>query len=140
MKSISLWLKAVDKNSSFFHHQCKARLSRNHISKIIEDEGVIIKGKDLLKQLACRHFQMLFKDDGCTYEEVSSNFMNNVPSLVSIEDNFDLMRSFSEQEIVEVIWAMEFEKAPGPNGFSIHFYKVCWPIIKSNLLRMIISF
>ena len=44
LKSRSLWLKAGDKNSSFFHRQYKARLSRNHISEIIDDEGVTIKG------------------------------------------------------------------------------------------------
>ena len=140
LKSRSLWLKAGDKNSSFFHHQCRARLSINHISKIIDDEGVIIKGQDLLKQLASRNFQLLFQDDGCSDEEVSSKFLNNVPSLFSIEDNFDLMNPFSEMEIVEVIWAMESDKAPGPDGFSIHFYKVCCPIIKSDILRMIYAF
>jgi len=140
LKSRILWLKVGDKNSSFFHRQCKARLSRNHISEIIDDEGVIIKGQDLLKQSASRHFQMLFKDDGCSYEDVSSDFLLNVPSLVSIEENFDLMKPFSEQEIVEVIWAMESDKAPGPDGFSIHFYKACWPIIKTDLLRMIFAF
>ena len=56
LKSRSLWLKARDNNSSFFHRQCRARLSRNHISEIIDDEGVTIKGQDLLKQSASRHF------------------------------------------------------------------------------------
>ena len=119
MKSRSIWLKAGDKNSSFFHRQCRARLSRNHILKIIDDEGVTIKGQDLPKQSTSRNFQKLFKDD------VSSDFLLNVPSLVSIEDNCDLMKPFSEQEIVEVIWAMESDKAPRPDGFSIHFYKFC---------------
>ena len=96
LKSRSLWLKAGDKNSSFFHRQCRARISRNHISKIINDEGVIIKGQDLLKQSTSRHFQMLFKDDGCSYEEVSFDFLLNVPSLVNIEENFNLMKPFSE--------------------------------------------
>ena len=49
MKSRSLWLKVRDKNTSFFHRQCRARLSRNHILEISDDEGVIIKGQDLLK-------------------------------------------------------------------------------------------
>ena len=49
-KSRSLWLKVGDKNSFFFHRQCRSRLSRNHISEIINDEGVIIKGQYLLKQ------------------------------------------------------------------------------------------
>ena len=35
---------------------------------------------------------------------------------------------------------MELDKAPGPDGFSFHFYKVCWPIIKSDLVRMVTAF
>ena len=64
----------------------------------------------------------------------------NVPSLVNDEDNYDLMNPFTKQEIVDVIWAMEFDKAPGLDGFSIHFYKACWPIIKLDLILMVISF
>jgi len=35
---------------------------------------------------------------------------------------------------------MESDKAPGPDGFTIHFYKVCWKIIKTDLLKMIHGF
>lgn len=35
---------------------------------------------------------------------------------------------------------MEPNKAPGPDGFSIHFYRICWDIIKFDLLRMIKGF
>ena len=41
---------------------------------------------------------------------------------------------------MDAIWSMESDKATRPDGFSIHFYKVCWPIIKSNLLRMVSAF
>ena len=68
---------------------------------------------------------MLFQDGGLLDEEVSFDFLNNVPSLVSYEDNYELMKPFSEKEIVDVIWAMESDKDPRPYGFSIHFYKVC---------------
>jgi len=50
------------------------------------------------------------------------------------------MKPFIEKEINNVIWSMEKDKAPGPDGFSIHFYRACWSIIKSNLQRMIKSF
>ena len=46
---------------------------------------------------------MLFQDDGFFDEEVSNDFLNNVPSLVSNEDNYDLMKPFSEREIVYAI-------------------------------------
>ena len=34
---------------------------------------------------------------------------------------------------------MESDKAPGPDGFSIHFFKGCWPIIKFDLICMVSS-
>ena len=41
---------------------------------------------------------------------------------------------------MDVISAMEPDKAPGPDGFSIHFYRVCWNVIKFDLFRMISTF
>ena len=35
---------------------------------------------------------------------------------------------------------MNSDKAPGPDGFSIHFYRICWDIIKTDLIRMIKGF
>jgi len=35
---------------------------------------------------------------------------------------------------------MEPDKALGPDGFSIHFYRICWDIIKADLFRMIKNF
>ena len=77
------------------------------------------------------HFQMLFQDDGFFYKEVSNDFLNNVPSLVNNQDNYDLMKPSSEREIVDVIWAMDSNKAPGPNGFSIQVQEY----IHSSFLR-----
>ena len=45
LKSRSLWLKAGDKNTAYFHRQCRLRTSRNHISKILSRDGVVIKGQ-----------------------------------------------------------------------------------------------
>ena len=83
---------------------------------------------------ASKHFQILFQEDGHNEEKVASDFLEHVPSLVSIGDNHVFMKPFSEKEIVEVIWAMELDKALGPDGFSVHFYKVCWAIIKTDLV------
>ena len=56
---------------------------------------------------------------------MSAEFLDNVPTLASAEDNVYLMRPFSEKEILDVIWEIEPDKAPGPDGFSFHFYTVC---------------
>ena len=56
---------------------------------------------------------------------MTTDFLSNIPLLVSHEDNVGLLKTFTEKEIVDVIWAMELDKAPGTDGFSIHFFKVC---------------
>ena len=129
-----------DKNTTFFHRQCKAKLPRNHISKISIEEGDIIKGNANLKQAARSHFHLLFQEDRLSDEEVSAEFLVNIPSLVSIEDNKNLLKSFYEQEVLKVIWAMEPDKAPRMDGFSFHFYRACCHIIKTDLIRMVSSF
>ena len=123
LNSRSLWLQVGDKNTAFLHRQCRARLSRNHTSKISTGQGGIIKGHEQLKQAARRHFQHLFQEDGISDGEVSAYFLANVPSLVSSECNDGLMKPFSKKEILDVIWAMEPDKALGSDGFSFHFYK-----------------
>ena len=41
LKSRCLWLKAGDKNSAFFHKQCRVKLSQNHISEITHMRGFL---------------------------------------------------------------------------------------------------
>ena len=71
---------------------------------------------------------------------MTADFLTNVLSIVSSEGNTALMNPFSEKEILDVIWAMEPDKSPGPNGFSFHFYRVCQKIIKTNLIHMVTAF
>ena len=52
----------------------------------------------------------------------------------------ELMKHFSEQEIIDVILSMESDKARGPDGFSFHFYRISWTVTRKDLLRMIKSF
>src|SRR5699024_8566754 len=68
------------------------------------------------------------------------DFLSNIPPLVISEDNFELNRPFTEEEVIKVIWSMDSDKAPGPDGFTIHFYKMCLDIIKTDLLKMIKGF
>ena len=82
----------------------------------------MVKGFSQIKQLAKAHFQKLYREDGSSNSYYNSDFLSNIPSLVSEEENDELMKPFSEQEIIDVIWDMEPDKAPGPNGFSFHFY------------------
>eukprot|EP00253_Pinus_taeda_P015907 PITA_15907 len=140
LKSRSLWLKGGDCNTSFFHRQFRARLSRNHIAEIKTSTGQICKGNQQVKEAAEQHFQNLYTPDDQGDEMEETEFLNHIPSLVSGEDNTELSKPIIEEEIIKTIWSMDSDKAPGPDGFTIHFYKVCWDIIKNDLQKMVRGF
>jgi hypothetical protein len=49
----------------------------------------------------------------------------------------DLDRAISEEEIHAAIMHSASEKSPGPDGYIGAFYKVCWGIIKRDLIAVI---
>ena len=140
LKSCSLWLKAGDRNTTYFHRQYRARLSRNHIAEITTSSGQVCKGFDQIKEAAEKHFQNLLSAERDGSKEDITDFLTNIPKLVSLDDNDTLLNPVTEEEISKIVWSMEPDKAPGPDGFSIHFYRICWELIKPNLLIMMHGF
>jgi hypothetical protein len=60
LKSHNLWLKEGDRNTSFFHKQAKARLSRNNVKEIFLEDGSKISYFEDLKEAARQHFKNIF--------------------------------------------------------------------------------
>lgn len=59
---------------------------------------------------------------------------------ISVEDNISLERPFTEEEVKYVIWQFGRNKAPGPDGFMMEFFKHTWDIIKSDLMLVVKEF
>jgi len=86
------------------------------------------------------HFRNLFSEGTQATDGEITELLSNIPHLIKPEDNAALISEVTEEEIIKVIWSMESDKAPGPDGFTIHFYKVCYNIIKIDLQKMIKGF
>jgi len=52
-------------------------------------------------------------------------------------DLSELESPFSEEEVWKTICSLPSNKAPGPDGFTGKFYKVCWPIIKVDVMAAV---
>jgi hypothetical protein len=80
LKSRSLWLKAGDRNSSFFHKQAQARKCSNSISEI-KEENTIHKDNTSIKKAAFLHFKNLYSEE----EELGQNskLLEVVPLLIT---------------------------------------------------------
>ena len=51
-----------------------------------------------------------------------------------------LERSFSEEEVWDVINKSDGNKASGPDGFNMHFIKNHWRLIKEDVMRFLKTF
>ena len=60
-----------------------------------------------------------------------------IPHLVKPEDIEALEAPISKEEIKRAIWSLHPDKSPGPDGFPIRFYRMCWHFIKKDLIRLI---
>ena len=60
-----------------------------------------------------------------------------IPKLVTREDNHNLNRPVSEEEVSEVIKEMQNGKARGLDGFNVDFFKSSWDTVKQDIHEVV---
>jgi len=63
--------------------------------------------------------------------------LNLVPRAIKNSDNDTLKQRITLDEIKKVVDGMEDNRAPGSDGYNANFIKICWDIIKNDLLKMV---
>jgi len=51
-----------------------------------------------------------------------------------------LEKTFKECEVFEVMKALNRDKAPGPNGFTMAFFQACWDVLKEDIMNVFHDF
>ena len=51
-----------------------------------------------------------------------------------------LERKFEREEILQVVRDLEGDKAPGPDGFTMAFYHLCWRVVEKDVLAVFEEF
>ena len=60
-----------------------------------------------------------------------------IPKLVIAEDNKNLNRPITLEEVRTMVFNMSLDKSPGPNEFQAFFFQKCWDILGEDLWRAI---
>ena len=55
-------------------------------------------------------------------------------------DNESLEGHFSEEEVTKALSDLGGDKAPGPDGFTLVFWKFCWPIVGGEVMQVFEEF
>lgn len=46
--------------------------------------------------------------------------------------------SFSEREVKQAVWSIIGDKALGPHGYDIQFFKDCWEILGKDVITRVL--
>ncbi|WMV59774.1 hypothetical protein MTR67_053159 [Solanum verrucosum] len=134
-KSRVLWLKQGDNNTKFFQRVATTHRRCNTIDRLIIN-GEENKDPKEIKDHITEFYKQLYTES----ESWRPSFvMTNCPR-ISQEEQEWMQRPFSKEEVVHILKLCDGDKAPGPDGFTMLFFKKCWGIITSDAMQTIHNF
>lgn len=140
-KSKLHWIQVGDKNNKYFHKAVQIRLAHNAIREIKCQDGSIATLQEDIKAEAVRFFEEFLTQKPSDFVGISSEEIQELLQFrCSTSDQANLLREVTEDEIHDVLFKMPCNKAPGPDGYTVEFFKQSWPILGKDFVIAIQSF
>jgi len=130
-------LKEGERNTKFFHRSTLANRAHNKISSIKDKEGNLLNSHEEIEEVLVQNFWGIAQETGSDRDQYIKIISRHIPKLASREDNFNLNRPVSKEEVSEVLKEMKNGKAQGPNEFNVDFFKACWNTVKQDILDVV---
>ncbi|KAJ9709801.1 hypothetical protein PVL29_001319 [Vitis rotundifolia] len=130
------WVKEGDCNSKFFHKVANGRRNRKFIKELENERGLVLNNTESITEEILLYFEKLYASP--TGEPWIVEGLDWSP--ISEESAGRLDSPFTEEEISKVIFQLDRDKAPGPDGFTIAVFQDCWDVIKEDLVRVFAEF
>nr|GEV20669.1 RNA-directed DNA polymerase, eukaryota [Tanacetum cinerariifolium] len=129
------WPIEGDENSRFFHGVLNKKRSQLNIHDIMVDE-VWTEKPNTVKHEVLQHFWRRFDKP-----TVSRAYVNiSYPKSITIDQQIDLERDVSKEELNKVVWDCGMDKSPGPDGFTFGFYRHFWSTIENDVFEAVKHF
>ncbi|GJV55335.1 RNA-directed DNA polymerase, eukaryota [Tanacetum coccineum] len=129
------WCIEGDENSSFFHGMLNKRRSQLSIRGILVD-GVWLQDPSIVMKEFYLHFSKRFAKPDSYRAHLNMEY----PITLSPEQQSDLERVVSKEELKKAVWDCGTDKSPGPDGFTFGFYRHFWNIIENDVFEAVKCF
>lgn len=101
------------------------------------DDGSWSKNQNSLRNSAITFYSKLLSSD-IPIAKISS--LDIIPNLISFDDNDDISRIPTEEEITKCMMEMNKDSTSGPDGFFTLFFQKCLYFIKYDVINAIHDF
>ncbi|XP_062014240.1 uncharacterized protein LOC133730715 [Rosa rugosa] len=105
------WAREGDRNTGYFHTLAKIRRARSSITSLRIGND-LVDDVNILRDHVVQHFTSAFSDDG----------------------------NIADTDVKNVVFSMNADSAPGPDGYSGHFFQACWDVVGLDVVRAVRSF
>jgi hypothetical protein len=124
-----------DRNTTYFHRVAKIREATKSIS-FLQDGNNVLTDSAEIELHALSYFQAIFSmDNNCVQNTLVDEV---IPTLVTDADNDMLLRLPLRKEIKDAVFSLNGDGAPGPDGFSGHFYQTFWDVIGDDVVNSVV--
>ncbi|KAL2898836.1 LINE-1 retrotransposable element ORF2 protein [Bienertia sinuspersici] len=133
------WVKDGDENSALFHSSIRKRRIQNTVYAIKDKAGVFHDTLDGVQGAFLDYYQELLGSNIRDRKPVLREVVQN-GTVVNEEHKASLTNPFSPADVKKIVFSLNGDKAPGPDGFGAHFFKHNWDIIGEDTTKAILSF
>ena len=123
-----------EKSNKFFYNQEKQQFTRKTITKLIVDDTIVTKEKDILNELGAFYkslFASKYTEDP-NFDSIEE--INNLPKLFE-NDKKACDRELSSIECKFALTSMNRNKSPGSDGLTVEFYIKFWDALEGKLME-----
>jgi hypothetical protein len=128
------WILEGDANTSYFHSIANGRRRKKMILSIEDGERILTQDGEIREHIL-RFYKDLFGSVPDPEIHLGLDMWEGIRR-VSSEDNIMLLQPFSDQKIEDTIREFKSNTAPGPDGFSVAFYKCFLDKVKPLIKEM----
>lgn len=135
------WLHVGDKNTKAFYNALKERHLINAIHEVIDPQGTSLTNQEDIKVEAVRLFSDLLSSRPSDFTGLSVDDLKGILHYrCSLRDQELLVAEITETEVKKVFFSMPLNKSPGPDGFTVEFFRESWLVIGQEVTMAISSF
>eukprot|EP00253_Pinus_taeda_P013015 PITA_13015 len=136
-EKIKDWNKTVFGNIFQEKAILENKLEQIHTNGAVGNHREILNNHNDISALLSDHFNSIAQEPPINRGEAIKELTTAIPKSITSYQNWDLCKEISMELVDEVIRSMPNDKAPGPDGFTINFYKACWSIIKQEVWEVV---
>jgi hypothetical protein len=132
------WILQGDANTKFFHAFANGRKIKCAIHSLTSDQGVVTE-KGAIQGLIYCFYRNLMGAEEPKLLSIQPGLWS-AQQMVSSQENDELMRSFTAEELDFVLHETKTDTAPDLDDLPVLFYKKFWPLLKDAVMEILNGF